>query len=594
MTRQSSPRSGPDLRLIAVVFAIAAIILVWRTLFWRAGTPFFVDTDDAMRMVMVTDFIHGQNWYDLTNHRLNTPFGAEIHWSRLVDLPLTLLVMGFTPLLGADTAIIVAGYIWPLLLLGVLLWLSAKLAYRLVGPEGVLPALVLPLLSPAIIAEFTPGRVDHHNVVILLTLATAWAAVEAVAKPRFAWLAGALAATALAIAVESLPAIAAAIIVFSLLFVFDATKALAMRHFGMAFGASSLVHLAVFRPTSRWLEPACDVISPFYVGIAVLVGAIFTLVGFAPGLRHPWQRLLALGVPGLAGLAGLLALYPQCLKGPYGALEPWLQTNWIANIQEAKPWLADLAVSPAYAIAVGVPALLATIIVLYRLWRVRDQRAQWAVLLVFLLATALVMLAQIRGSRLAILPAIPAGAWLIVTMRQRYLARAHIGTIVGLLGSWLAFSGFVLAVAVNGLLMLFPTVAPDAGPDADTNACRVPAAFADLAGLPPAAIMSPIDLGAHILLYTPHSVVAAPYHRNQQGVRDAFRFFNDPIDEARQILRDRAISLVVLCPGMPEVGGLPSRTPDSFASLYAANNLPAWLTDVSLPGSALKVYAVAP
>ena len=83
MTRQSSPRSGPDLRLIVLVFAIAAIILVWRTLFWRVGMPFFVDTDDAMRMVMVTDFIHGQNWYDLTNHRLNTPFGAEIHWSRL-------------------------------------------------------------------------------------------------------------------------------------------------------------------------------------------------------------------------------------------------------------------------------------------------------------------------------------------------------------------------------------------------------------------------------------------------------------------------------------------------------------------------------
>jgi hypothetical protein len=89
-------------------------------------------------------------------------------------------------------------------------------------------------------------------------------------------------------------------------------------------------------------------------------------------------------------------------------------------------------------------------------------------------------------------------------------------------------------------------------------------------------------------------VVAAPYHRAQQGVRDAFRFFNEPIAVARGILDARGVTLVVICPQMKEIRGMVDHTPDSFVSLYAAGKLPAWLVDESKPGSALKIYALAP
>jgi hypothetical protein len=122
----------------------------------------------------------------------------------------------------------------------------------------------------------------------------------------------------------------------------------------------------------------------------------------------------------------------------------------------------------------------------------------------------------------------------------------------------------------------------------------MPAAFADLTGLPPERIMTPIDLGSHMLLYTPHSVVAAPYHRNEQGVLDAFRFFNGPIEAGRAILTSRGISLVVICPAMKEIRGLVDHAPDSFVTLYAEGKLPAWLHEVSAAGAPLKVYSVEP
>lgn len=595
MSNLSASRPGPDLRPFAGVLLVAATILVTRTLVGRAGLPFFADTDDAMRMVMVRDLLGGQGWYDLTVQRLNTPWGAQLHWSRLVDLPLALLVLLFTPFLGADMALVAAGYVWPMALLALLLWLSASLAQRLVGPEGMLPALVLPVLSPAITAEFTPGRVDHHNVIILLTLAVVWAAVETVRRPRFALLCGFFAATALAVATESLPAIAAAILAMGLLWVADPAQARTMRGFGLAFALSSAVHLAVFRPPNRWLEAACDVISPAYVAVALVVGAVFTIASLVPTPRAPWQRFLLLAGMALPGLGLVLFLYPQCLSGPYGELDPWLQANWIASIVEARPLLVAAGDLPAYALAVGLPALLATGVVLWRLWYVSEHRAEWAVLLAFLLATALIMLIQIRGARLAIMPAMPAAAWLIVSARRRYLARPRLPQIAGLVLSWLAFSGVILALLMTAVVNLMPGPGRQLAEIRDSkDPCLVPEAFVDLAALPPERVMSPIDLGAHVLLYTPHAVVSAPYHRNQQGVRDTFRFFNEPIATARAILDERGIGLVVLCPAMPELAGHPGRAEDSFASLYAAGQLPDWLADVSLPGSVLEVFAVLP
>ena len=58
------------------------------------------DTDDNMRIMQVRGLLHGQGWFDLRNYRLNPPFGANIHWSRLVDLPIAGLILALRPFLG--------------------------------------------------------------------------------------------------------------------------------------------------------------------------------------------------------------------------------------------------------------------------------------------------------------------------------------------------------------------------------------------------------------------------------------------------------------------------------------------------------------
>ena len=121
----------------------------------------------------------------------------------------------------------------------------------------------------------------------------------------------------------------------------------------------------------------------------------------------------------------------------------------------------------------------------------------------------------------------------------------------------------------------------------------MPAAFADLAALPPERIMTPIDLGSHMLAFTHHAVVAAPYHRNQEAVLDAFHFFNEPIDEAREILEARGIGLVVICPAMKEIRGLVDHDTGFVREPLCRRQIarPGSSTR-ACPASPLKIYAV--
>jgi hypothetical protein len=119
-------------------------------------------------------------------------------------------------------------------------------------------------------------------------------------------------------------------------------------------------------------------------------------------------------------------------------------------------------------------------------------------------------------------------------------------------------------------------------------------AFAALSAIPPERVMTPVDLGSHMLAFTQHHVVAAPYHRNGDGVRDAFAFFNGPITEARDILDRRGVTLVVTCDGLPEMRGRADAAADSFVRLVRRDALPAWLVETTPPGETLRVFAVLP
>ncbi|MBW3545818.1 MAG: hypothetical protein KY428_09530, partial [Bacteroidetes bacterium] len=132
------------------------------------------DTDDNMRVMQVRALLHGQDWYDLRQYKLNPPFGADMHWSHLVDLPLAGLILLFRLFVSGPRAEMAAVAVAPLLAYLVLLFGVALTARRLIGPHAYLLAILAMVFAPSANGMFAPLRIDHHGwQLALLSIAVA-------------------------------------------------------------------------------------------------------------------------------------------------------------------------------------------------------------------------------------------------------------------------------------------------------------------------------------------------------------------------------------------------------------------------------------
>ena len=138
------------------------------------------DTDDNMRMMQVRGLLHGQDWYDLRQYRLNPPAGANMHWSRLVDLPIAGLILMLRPLLGGPGAERWAVAIAPLLPYLLLLFSTALTARRLIDKRAFPLVFLTLFFAGSANGMFMPLRIDHHGWQLALLALS----ISAVADPR--------------------------------------------------------------------------------------------------------------------------------------------------------------------------------------------------------------------------------------------------------------------------------------------------------------------------------------------------------------------------------------------------------------------------
>src|SRR3954449_8482617 len=71
----------------ALLFGVAFLLIVFQLLAQNFANTArtLLDTDDAMRLVQMHDWLAGRGWYDLVQPRVEPPLGLESHWSRLID-----------------------------------------------------------------------------------------------------------------------------------------------------------------------------------------------------------------------------------------------------------------------------------------------------------------------------------------------------------------------------------------------------------------------------------------------------------------------------------------------------------------------------
>lgn len=558
------------------VLAIAGYCLLRAVVAWQSPSM-LVDTDDVMRLVTAADLLGGQGYQDRVQHRDNVPFGAPMHWSRLVDFPVAGLLALGAPL-GSAGAQKLAAVVWPTLLWVPLLAICLALSRRVAGPRATLAALLLPVVATPILIEFGPGRVDHHNVQMLLVGGLVLALMAGRRSVLAAGCAGLLAATSLAVGLETLPQVVVAGALTGLFVIADPKAA---RRVVVAFAGALVVgataHFVLATAPAEYGAVWCDAFAlPALSGAVAGAAALGLAAMVAPMMpRLPARAAMVVGV-GVAAVAAVAGLFPQCLAGPYGGMDARLVQDMFPVIEEARPWTERLAAAPAAALSIGAPVLAGLAVALWRGERTRGEaQHDWLVLLAFLAAAVAVMLLQIRGARMGAVVAVPAGAWLVTEAWLRFRARNTAWGAAGVVLGWLAFAGIAQLALVRPLEPWLPRVPErDQVSPAAWAACTDPAAYAALAGLPPARVGARSLLGAHVLLHTGHSVVSTGYHRNGEGEADLAAVFGGDDAAARAVVERRGLELVVTCPGMMAA---PERE---------------WLAPISAPGAALQVYRV--
>lgn len=568
-------------RLGDVLCALALAVVMaagWAWRDWSALSALRLpDTDDVMRLQQIRDWLGGQRFADLSQHRLGAAPGLAMHWSRLPDLVPGAIIRSLTPLIGSHSAELTAVIVWPTLLFAAALALTARIARVLGGAQVARTAIVVAAVAFPVTTIFLPGRIDHHGLQIVLLLIIVRSLISRPAmEPGLA--AGLAAAASLVVGMETAPLIVAAGAAMTLEWLRARPGADdRMMGFGIGVGVGLLAASIVFR-TNGWNYAGCD-------GFTMIAWRAGVIAAFAPmgmalaarDIARPLTRaILGAIIAALIGV-GMVLVAPECLA-PYGMVDPLLARLWLGKVGEAQSlFAAPLATAIGYC-GVMVAGVVASA---WRLKATRDRR--WGGLLIVQLAALALTCAQLRGAYAGAILAAPGLAAVIAAARAR-------GS-VWLASAWVASAGMLYPIAAHAVVPA-PSVRATPGPASfgqSQGACTDPHALADLAALPPGRLLAPLDLGAYAIGATHLGVVGAPYHRNNDGNLAVYRFFLGAPVHGAAIARHWGVRYVALCSD-----AFADAPAGSVAGALRSGGGPRWLTLVGPRNRALRIFAVKP
>ncbi|MDG4880832.1 GtrA family protein [Mesorhizobium sp. WSM4884] len=571
-----------------VVFAINAV----------SGFPTIADlgadNDSMLRLVEVRDLLAGQSWFDLHQYRMGLTGGFVMHWSRLVDTPIALIILAFQAV-GTSTAAAekAAQIIWPLSLYGLTIFVIVRASRRFAGADVAMPSVVLATAALFFLGIFNPGTLDHHNVQLLLTAASLYLLMEAPFWRPAALLSGLCAGLTLAVGMETAPYVATLGACAAVLFILDERERQTAHGFGIGFAAMASVVLVATIPPSAWGVTQCDAFSAFQFVIAALSG--FGVAAVA-GLSRPstarkrfvWMSALALAVAAVA-----IVFFPQCLASPYAGMDERVRTYWLNDVVEAQPFLSVAVNQPKLMAARYVTPFIAILLIGLQL-RGRRLRREEVLAAALLIVAFVVSLWQVRGSTFSVAFAVlPLSTWIAGIRLQanaaqswRVSTRIAAAWLVSLNATWAG-----VAVAAQSVVQRAPT---GINSDADhALTCGKAEDFSDLAAMPATTVLASSNLGSAIVMFTGHRALAGPYHRNVGGNLAMLDAFMGTPDAARAIVQREHVGLVAICRGNSEELSLAVEAPTGLAARLLKRDVPDWLElDGTTANKPVEIYKV--
>ncbi|MEM7120824.1 MAG: hypothetical protein AAF563_06080 [Pseudomonadota bacterium] len=573
-----------------------------------------VDSDSYMRLVRVGLLLEGGGWHDGLIARANAPYGDTLHWTRPFDVLIAAGALTLTPFAGPES-----GLFWSGALVSPMLQLATAFAFiwamtpllRSRPWVLVMMALAAVFLQPAALSVFALGHADHHSLLVLLFVLGTGCVLRALLSPqRLGMLVGAglLAGLGLWVAPEALVATAVWLAALGFAWIVEGRQR-AMQNLLFAVGLTIAVAggLIAEQPLTDVEQIAHDRISLTHLMLSGLILAIWLIITLLfdrlSRAAGAMPRLIALVLAGIAAAAIMIAIDPAFFAGPLADVDPRIHAIWLDHVIEMQPVVPDSIIKTGrfvFYFGLGFVALP------YLVWVVVRRRGRtdwlgWCLLLIALGLYWPLAVAHVRFAPYAEVVFVMATAGLVNLMIartaftsnnvRRILIRALCLYVV-LIGP-LALGRILMAWSPETVMAQDQDTAGRVDVATAEDACDLPAMAAyledpdALPGPKPRTILAFLDLGPELLYRTRHHVIATPYHRNGDGIYDSYAMLTAQ-DEARaqMMMAERAVDLILLCPGSPERDFFVDETKDS--TLYqrlTTGQTPSWLSEISLPDS---------
>ena len=547
------------------------------------------DTDDNMRMMQVRSLLNGQGWFDLRQYRLNAPTGANIHWSRLVDLPIAGLILSLRPLIGGAAAERWAVGIAPMLPYLLLLFSIALTVRRLVDPRAYAIAFFAIFFAGSTNGMFMPERIDHHGWQLAF-LAFAIASIADPKRLRGGISLGAAAALSLAVGLEMVIYLALGAAAMVLFWIYDGRERERLGAYAVTLGGGTAIAFLLFASLAN-RQAVCDALSPVWLSDALLGGAL--LFGMAWLSPRDWRVRLVLAVGAAMIVAAFHAfMWPHCLQRLEG-VSPEVEQLWLSHVREARPvyrhgWqIATLTLTLPTVGALGWLLLI---------WLKRAERELLPRILAAAVpgfAATLLLFWQTRTGPAAQMLAVPGAAalvWFLVPpVWNSKFGKIGIGDfrlrILGVFAVVIIGAGAAVPLVIDYI----PTKKRTQREIAIERANRLCNSLWGLrpVGLQPkGTVFTFVDLGPRLITVTHHNSIIGPYHRNGEQIADVMNAFRGSEAQAHALIAKYRSDYLLICPGSSTTTIFLSEAPKGFYAQLERGQVPNWLSPVALPRDA--------
>ena len=379
----------------------------------------------------------------------------------------------------------------------------------------------------------------------------------------------------------------------------DGASGLRLGAFGAALTVTAVLAYAIVVAPDSYSRVACDTYSPPHLLALAFAGASFVAAAcIGRRVTSPLVRALTIALPGIATMVLLAFLFPQCLGGPYVALDAYLRDVFLGDIGQEQSLFARtdfvLSGNMVAATILFVGAMAPAVIAIADRFRDRN------LLIVALFALLALVQAVLYFRYFRYVPILAAPGLILASSALAPGLRAKGALLAGRFSNMLPSPTSIAApgLIITAGLLMFHLAAPA---PSRVLAAATFAGSCDLGRVghyswpQGSRVMAPplVDIMLLPDMSPGAAVAAVPYHTGRPGVERSYRFLDPATADPRVPLNASLATHVAIC-ALPGEAPAEIATRYPFATLLMEGKAPGWLTECPADQqSSMRIYRYA-